>query len=73
MYFLEMTTGSYRFLNVHEITDYRDKKLVQPIKLARVQLILHLKLDIYQISISYKFPLFTILIISIRLLLKDKF
>lgn len=46
MYFLEMTTGSYRFLNVHEITDYRKKKLVQPIKLARVQLIFHLKLDI---------------------------
>lgn len=46
MYFLEMTTGSYRFLNVHKITDYRKKKLVQPIKLAKVQLILHLKLDI---------------------------
>lgn len=46
MYFLEMTTGSYRLLNVHEIADYRKKKLVQPITLARVQLTLHLKLDI---------------------------
>lgn len=58
MYFLEMTTGSYRFLNVHEITDYKKKKLVQPIKLGRVQLIFHLKLlDIlpkqYQLQIFF--------------------
>lgn len=46
MYFLEMTAGSYRFLNVHEIIDYSKKKLVWSVKLARVQLILQLKLDI---------------------------